>query len=172
MSLFINVVLGLVWVCLWFFHPSYEINLFTQKIEYKEGVTVVITSRRRHDLLNLTLSSFFKKNDYPIEKVIIVEDGVYNDSMTELMDVYSNCTWLMTGQSKDGVHPGQLKAIDMAYSLVETEWVFHSEDDWQFIEPGFIKESMEIMKANRNVINTFLFPISKNFDPETQIIIG
>ena len=59
--------------------------------------------------------------------------------MIFLMKKYPNLTWLLTGE-----HVGQLAAIDMAYSLVETEYIFHSEDDWLYIKPGYIEESLEI----------------------------
>ena len=49
------------------------------------------------------------------------------------MNKYPTYTWLILGKQKK-----QVPAIDQAYSLVETEWVFHCEDDWEFTKPGFI----------------------------------
>ena len=122
-----------------FFRHSYTLSLFTEEAKFKPGVSAVFSSRNRHDLLNQTLSSFFEYNTYPLDKVVIVEDGFFREDMVEMMKKYSNCTWILTGESADGSHPGQLKALDLAYSLVETEWIFHSEDDWKFRRGGFIE---------------------------------
>ena len=36
------------------------------------------------------------------------------------------------------VNIGQCKSIDKAYELVDTEYIFHCEDDWEFTSPNFI----------------------------------
>ena len=41
----------------------------------KEGVTLVITSMDRMDLLETTVESFFRHNTYPITKTLIIEDS-------------------------------------------------------------------------------------------------
>lgn len=60
--------------------------------KFKPGVTVVITSYRRYDLLNKTLQSFFKFNTYPVEEIVIVEDGEYNTAMQDVISRYYNLT--------------------------------------------------------------------------------
>jgi hypothetical protein len=37
-----------------------------------------------------------------------------------------------------GKKVGQIKAIDMVYMWVETPYIFHFEDDWEFLAKGFI----------------------------------
>ena len=34
---------------------------------------------------------------------------------------------------------GQIKSVDYAYSMVETPYIFHLEDDWEFYESYFIE---------------------------------
>lgn len=41
---------------------------------------------------------------------------------------------------------GQIKNIDRLYSRIDTEWVFHCEDDWEFFAGGFIGKSFAILK--------------------------
>ncbi len=106
-------------------------------------VTAVVTSCARHDLLTLTLRSFFAHNTHPETRMIVVEDGGQDpdDSVkAEFRD--RPIEWINTGG-----RAGQLRAVDLAYSKVETPYVFHMEDDWQFLRPGFIEKSMEILKA-------------------------
>ena len=41
---------------------------------------------------------------------------------------------------------GQVKSIDRLYSEIDTEWVFHCEDDWEFFSGGFIEASFVLLK--------------------------
>src|SRR5690242_12389323 len=90
-------------------------------------VTGVVTSRDRHDLLHRALESFFVSNTYPLQKVIVVEDG--ERSAVKLQEKYQSerVEWISTGR-----RVGQIAAIDYAYSRVKTPYIFHFEDDWEF----------------------------------------
>jgi hypothetical protein len=33
---------------------------------------------------------------------------------------------------------GQVNAIDKAYSYIKTPYIFHSEDDWEYLHEGFV----------------------------------
>ena len=45
----------------------------------KNKMSFVITSCGREDLLDRTLKSFFKFNDFPIQKLFLTEDSVNED---------------------------------------------------------------------------------------------
>ena len=101
-------------------------------------VTVVITSCcKRYDLLNLTLFTFFKMSTFPYDSIVIVYDGQIDKEFIDLIHSYSyqdnEITILETGKKV-----GQVKAIDMAYALVETPYIFHLQEDWQVLQKGFI----------------------------------
>jgi hypothetical protein len=36
------------------------------------------------------------------------------------------------------------------YSYVRTKWIFHCEEDWEFINPGFIEKSKRVFDENPN----------------------
>jgi hypothetical protein len=36
---------------------------------------------------------------------------------------------------------GQINSIDRGYSNVDTKYIFHLEDDWEFYDYGFIEKS-------------------------------
>ena len=81
------------------------------------------------------------------------------------MQKYSNCTWIMSGE-----HVGQVLALDMAYSFCDTEWLWHSEDDYKYLEPGFMEDSIEIMTRQTVIWNTNLIRYDQSrVDPRTQI---
>jgi len=104
------------------------------------GVTMVVTSCKRYDLLDLSLESFYKFNRFPLYQTIIVEDGP--EPCASLKDKYhrQNIEWIATGE-----RVGQIAAIDYAYSRVKTAFIFHMEDDWEFFRPGFISRSMVLL---------------------------
>ncbi len=115
-------------------------------------VSIMITSCGRFELLKRTLESLDKFNTYPIRKVYITEDsgqqGVFNclpESWREHTQVYVNEPKL-----------GQLASIDLAYGDIETEWVFHCEDDWEFYRPGFIEDSIVLLTEDQQALQVWL----------------
>ena len=46
--------------------------------------------------------------------------------------------------------------IDLAYSNVDTEWIFHCEDDWEFYREGFVEDSMALLEANPEALQVWL----------------
>jgi hypothetical protein len=108
-------------------------------------VSVVITACDRLDLLEKTLRSFIKYNSYPIERFFIRDDSglqeVWNDTLNLIARLsVGNSIWLLPpGQL------GQAKSIDTMMKVVETPYVFHMEDDWEFTRGGFIQDCFEAM---------------------------
>lgn len=115
------------------------------------GVTVVVTSCNRHDLLDITLASFFKHNRFPIFQMIIVEDGEKSNDLLKVKYKARNIEWISTGK-----RVGQIAAIDYAYSRIKTRYVFHMEDDWEFYLPGFIAKSMRFLNNHPDCLQVHL----------------
>lgn len=117
----------------------------------KSNVTVVITSCGRLDLLYRTLKSFFNFNSYPIAKIIIIDDSGIPNILQNLKAVHP------LFELMDNEHNiGQILSIDRAYAMVETEYVFHLEDDWEFYRSGFIEASIEVLEKHPKCINLWL----------------
>jgi hypothetical protein len=108
-----------------------------------DGVTFVLTSCGRFDLLERTLRSFLARNTHPVARWIITEDSGderVHDVLAELgprFQVFLNREKL-----------GQVRSVDLAYAAVETPFIFHCEDDWVFTRSGFIEESLALLKAH------------------------
>jgi hypothetical protein len=135
-------------------------------------VTVVVTSCRRHDLLGRTLASFFERNAFPIQKVIVIEDGAEPFS-PDLKARFSDqpMEWLNTIE-----RVGQIRAVDIAYRRVETPYLFHMEDDWEFVRPGFIEASMPILEAEPLCLQVWIRgapgPDSHQLEPGDHVTSG
>ena len=91
-----------------------------------------LTSGRVQSLV-LTLQSFFKFNTYPLKKVVVTHDGPIHEGLKGVIKMFPNITWVITT-----VKIGQLAAIDFGYQYIDTEYYFHSEDDWNYLKYGFI----------------------------------
>jgi hypothetical protein len=108
-----------------------------------EPVTAVVTSCGRHDLLKHALDSFFSFNTYPTAQTLVVEDGPEIPAAFRRQYVGRSIEWLATG-----TRVGQIAAIDHAYSRIETDYIFHLEDDWEFYRPGFIERSLVLLRRD------------------------
>ena len=114
------------------------------------GVSVVITCCNRTSLLECTLESFLKFNTFPITEYIVVEDGGDHKSefaVRKLLGENVKITYLY-----HHVNKGQLLSVFEAYSLVRTEYVFHLEEDWNFVRSGFIEVSLAALQANKKCL--------------------
>ncbi len=119
------------------------------------SVSVVLTSCGRIDLLEKTIDSFFAMNTYPINQFILIDDSGQKNILLRLNQLilkYSFPIQLIFNEK----NIGQIQSIDKAYEIVESEYVFHCEDDWEFFEKDFIEISLNILKSDPTVINVWL----------------
>ncbi len=114
-----------------------------------KDVSLVITSCGRFDLLEKTLDSFFEYNTFPIKKIIITEDSTEGKKLEKVLSKYKNQNFKMIINEK---RLGQMKSIDKAYSEVDTEYIFHCEDDWKFFKNGFIEKSMKLLEEDEKIL--------------------
>jgi len=115
-------------------------------------VTFFLTSCKRHDLLKICLETFEKYNTYPIERGIIIEDSDQDiEWCRDILKSIPNLELINTGGRK-----GQIRNIDRCYATIDTKYVFHCEDDFEFIQSKFIEPSIKILEADPMCINVWL----------------
>lgn len=112
-----------------------------------EKITFVCTSCNRNDLLFKTLDSFLENNNYPIYKWIIKEDSGLENIAEEIRNKYNFISVI------SGENIGQASSTDLLYNNVETEYIFHCEEDWFFNRNNnnFIEQSLKILKLYPNI---------------------
>ena len=110
-------------------------------------VTFALTSCCRFDLLERTIDSFIKNNDYPIKEYIMIDDGEDKFQHKQMITKYNGrFNVIIEG------HMGHYYAIDRLYKEIKTEYFFHSEDDWEFYNGGgFIQQSIDILDEYKNI---------------------
>lgn len=104
--------------------------------------TVALTSCGRFDLLERTLVSLLPRLEGPCERIIIGEDSGDRRIMEMATRFRSPPVDIIRNRFRLGIK----RNIDRIYEKVETEWIFHCEDDWEFYRAGFIRESFSIMQ--------------------------
>lgn len=118
-----------------------------------DQVTAVLTSCGRLDLLERTIKSLSQEFWDRIPVKILTEDSadtkIFEKVKKENKDGgYLNGWTILLNETK----LGQSASIDRAYSLVNTKYVFHLEDDWEFYDDKFIDRSLPILEKYDNVI--------------------
>ncbi|MGV3344719.1 glycosyltransferase family 2 protein [Enterobacteriaceae bacterium LUAb1] len=113
-------------------------------------ITVVVTSCNRFDLLEQTLCSLDEYNTCPVKKVILIEDSG-NEQVRNFVPEHWHCQVIVNNPKL-----GQIKSIDLAYSLVDTAYIFHCEDDWLFYRHGFMEDSIRILNKNSQILQVWL----------------
>ena len=130
----------------------------------QNGVTLVVTSCNRKHLLGATLESFFKYNTYPLFEAILIEDGGCKQSADLAKEVFHRNGVSATNIIVNSSNLGQLNSIDLAYSFVRSNYVFHLEEDWEFVKPGFIEASMKVLELD----NKCLFVSLRHFSDQQR----
>jgi GT2 family glycosyltransferase len=117
-------------------------------------ITLVITSCNRLHLLTPTIKSFLKYNTYPIHEIIIIDDSGISGCIDDIKKIIPS--QLKTTLLYNSTNIGQINSIDIAYSHVTTDYIFHCEDDWEFTKSGFIEISLEILNKYKNIYTVWL----------------
>jgi len=119
----------------------------------QSNVTCILTSCGRFDLLRITLESFFKHNTYDVKEFWIYEDG--ENGFPE--DIAAQYPFIQIFAHKK--RQGQIHALDTLWQQVTTTYAFTMEDDWEFLRPGFIEASMEVLEQDDKILQVWLNPL-------------
>jgi hypothetical protein len=96
------------------------------------------------NLLGPTLASLERTNTYSFGRRVLVDGSCDPEKYASIAQVF--------GGSFDLIFPScnldQAGAIDLAYSTVDTPFIFHCEDDWDFHGSGYVEQSLEILNEN------------------------
>jgi len=119
-------------------------------------ITAIFTSCGRFDLLEKTIVSFVKYSDISVEKIIIIDNSVnpYTDAIIDDMVKRNRLESVYLITNEENI--GQVSSIDVAYSFVDTEYIFHCEDDWEFFDTGFMELSKKLLEDRSDIINVNL----------------
>ncbi len=119
-----------------------------------EPYTVTLTSCGRFNLLEATLATLLPRLGGPLSKILVSEDSG-DEAVFEVTNKFSDHK-IEVFLNKPAL--GQMRSIDNLYSKIDTDWIFHCEDDWEFFSEEFIEKSFVILKAFEDISMVSLRP--------------
>lgn len=107
-------------------------------------IDVIVTGCGREDLTLETVKSFFQVNTYPVNKLIVHEDGPENfELFKEIEKMYPAAQFRWTDE-----RVGQIESLDNAMRYVTSEFFITLENDWAALQDGFIPKAIELMEQD------------------------
>lgn len=114
-----------------------------------QNVTLVLTSCGRLDLLEATVKSIHPYIIKNTKQNILIDDSGKKDIHNSIESNKLFLNWIKIYNQEN---IGQPKSVDKAYSLVDTDYVFHCEDDWIFDNDyNFIFKSLDILEKHEKI---------------------
>ena len=111
------------------------------------------------DLLERTLRSLLPRLDGPNKEILIVADSG-DRAVHNVIEKYSSNSIPIIAIVNDPPI-GQISSIDRLYDAVSTDWVFHCEDDWEFVTAGFIESSFSLLMEDERLSMVALRDVSE-----------
>lgn len=113
-------------------------------------ITCSITSCRRLKLFIKTMDSFLSTctDLHLISKFICIDDNSSEEDRKNMKKRYPfiNFVW------KTSEEKGHAKSMQMLVSMVQTPYLLHIEDDWQFFDgKDLIRDALEVLDSNNNI---------------------
>jgi hypothetical protein len=112
-------------------------------------ITICLTSCGRFDLLEKTISSLVTYWDGPAPAAFLIHEdsGTIPTELGIDLNRFLKRHWQIEAKWTLSNYAGQVHAIDTLYHQVETPYIFHCEDDWEFYQEGFISDSKAVLEA-------------------------
>lgn len=109
-------------------------------------ITVTITSCGRFELLKRTIETLRKSlgKDLPI---FILDDSEKDKQHNQIIEAFED-------QANIFIYPhshGHAWALDTIYHLTTTPYIFHCEDDWEFLKDGYLEKALTLLEASPEI---------------------
>jgi hypothetical protein len=109
-------------------------------------ITTFVLSCNRLDVLEKTLQSFLTTKEY-ITKMVIVDDSAEEGIFETLVERYGNIADVICFPK----NRSQWWAMDFMVSYCDTDYIFYLEDDWEFLQSGYLEKSKKILEKYRDI---------------------
>ncbi len=111
-------------------------------------ITFTCTTSKRINLFKkMMLSFYYTCLDMDlISDFIVIDDGSSEEDVVTMKKLFPKIRYLNNSIG------GQLESIKILMKNVKTDYIFHTEDDWNFlIQDHYIKKSFEVMKTDERI---------------------
>lgn len=124
-----------------------KIEKIMEKKENNKLITFTITTCKRYDLFEKTINSFINccKDINIIDEWLLVDDNSTEEDRNKMKKNYPFFSFYFKRTEEKG-HP---KSMNIIKNKVDTAFIFHMEDDWQFFhKDNYISNCLEILTKN------------------------
>lgn len=131
-------------------------------------ITICLTSCGRFDLLEKTISSLVSFWDGPPPAAFLIHEdsGTMPTDLGIDLNRFLKRHWQIEAKWTLSNKAGQVHAIDTLYCQVQTPYIFHCEDDWEFYQEGFISDSRSVLEHDKEIYTVWLrHPSDRNGHP-------
>jgi hypothetical protein len=109
-------------------------------------ITAFILSCNRLNLLKRTIESFLATRDL-LTKIVIVDDSGNEGVFQYLLENYGSFADIICFPKNRGLW----WAKDFMVSFCDTPYIFYIEEDWLFLNSGYLKKSKNILETHRHI---------------------
>lgn len=122
-----------------------KIKIHTIDQPESEITTYVLSCNRLH-LLEKTMESFLRTRDI-ITKIVIVDDSAVEGVFEKLVEKYGEIADIICFPENRGLWWAQ----DFMTSFCSTKYIFYLEEDWYFIDTGYLTLSKQVLEKYRDI---------------------
>ena len=123
--------------------PKLQIHTIEQP---ESDITAFVLSCNRLDLLDQTVQSFLQTRDV-ITRVVILDDSGVEGVFETLVERYGHLADVVCFPENRGLW----WAKDFMVSFCFTKYIFYVEDDWLFLQTGYLEKSRAILEEHRTI---------------------
>lgn len=132
------------------FPKTIDVNRDISQLQspYQRLVTFTITTCKRYDLFIRTMDSFLKycKDIHLITRWICIDDNSSDEERKNMSIRYPFFEFIWKSENEKG----HVQSMNMILDTVDTPYIFHMEDDWQFISSrNYISDCLQILQEDQ-----------------------
>lgn len=138
----------------------------------KQLITITTTTCKRLELFKKTVNSFIEccldYDKFEIDKWLVVDDNSSDEDREEMKKLYPFLTFIY----KTHAQKGHARSINMMLRHVNTPYVFHLEDDWQFYhKDNYFTYLYQVIQENDSYKQVLLNNMYSEI-PEHEAFVG
>jgi len=109
-------------------------------------ITAFVLSCNRLHFLKRTMESFLSTRDLPT-RIVIVDDSGVPEVFDKLVEAYGSYADIVCFPENRGLW----WAKDFMVSFCHTPYIFYVEEDWLFLNTGYLSKSKDILNRHRHI---------------------
>jgi hypothetical protein len=114
------------------------------KNDNSKNITITTTTCKRIDLFKRTVNSFIEccSDLHLVKEWIVIDDNSNDCDRLEMKTLYPFITFIFKNEHEKG----HIKSMNLIRNLVQTEYLFNLEDDWEFFyKDDYLSKCLQVI---------------------------